>query len=145
MKATSTNLFVGARVKVEGERPAFEVIERRGEEFLVAAGVIRLWVKKERLKLLPPKEKPEKRFPEISETESSYTVDLHGLTVALAEVELEKALSDALLRHADHLDVIHGIGTGKLKEFVQRYLARFKQVKRFQIQERNPGTTRAYL
>jgi len=54
-------------------------------------------------------------------------------------------VNDALLSGANGIAIIHGIGTGKLKTAVHRYLASLSVVKRFQLEKGNAGTTVAYF
>ena len=70
------------------------------------------------------------------------TIDLHGMRSADAECEL-KCFLDKLPPHIDLVEVIHGIGSGILKQLV----AEFYHCK---IQDRiqcigNPGQTNYYI
>lgn len=72
-------------------------------------------------------------------------VDLHGLGVDEALQVVQRAVNEALMAGADGIHVIHGLGTGKLKAGVHRYLASLTVVKRFRLLEGNAGTTVAYF
>ncbi len=50
------------------------------------------------------------------------TLDLHGLTVEEAEVEIEKFLNHEFLAGHRTVQIIHGKGTGKLQAAVKEYL-----------------------
>jgi len=72
-------------------------------------------------------------------------VDLHGLTVEQALPKVEAILHEALLQGIGRVEIIHGIGTGKLKTEVHRYLTKHSAVDHFQTDSNNIGTTWVYL
>lgn len=77
---------------------------------------------------------------------SQNSVDIRGQRVHNAESALEKAISSAT--DMGVLWIIHGKGTGKLREGVQEFLKRHPQVNRFEIAPQNEGgsgVTIAYL
>jgi DNA mismatch repair protein MutS2 len=77
---------------------------------------------------------------------SQNTVDLRGSRVANAEVDLERALAQATASGV--LWIIHGKGTGKLREGVHEFLNTHPQVERFELAPQNEGgsgVTIAYL
>ncbi len=66
-------------------------------------------------------------------------VSLIGLRVAEAEPLLVKALDDAVLADLPYLRVVHGKGTGALREFVHDVLSADPRVKRFGFAPSNQG------
>jgi len=60
---------------------------------------------------------------------TSDTLDLHGQTTEEAQEALDAFLSRCLLAGIPAIRIMHGIGTGRLKAFVQDYLRRHKQVR----------------
>ncbi len=68
-------------------------------------------------------------------------VDLIGMTTAEALPEVEKFLDDAYLAHLDEVRVIHGRGTGALREAVHRRLRQLPYVKSFRLGEYGEGDT----
>ena len=56
-------------------------------------------------------------------------INLLGKTVDEALMELDKYLDDAYLAHLSTVRVVHGKGTGTLREAVQRHLRKVKYVK----------------
>ena len=72
-------------------------------------------------------------------TDASSEVSLRGLTVAEAEPLLQRALDDAVLADLPYLRIIHGKGTGVLRDFVQAVLKRDPRVKRFALAPANQG------
>ncbi|GAB4466577.1 MAG: endonuclease MutS2 [Elainellaceae cyanobacterium] len=90
----------------------------------------------------PSEEKP----PEAPAIRTSKnTVDLRGSRVADAEVVLERAIASA---QAGPLWIIHGHGTGKLRQGVHAFLKEHPQVLRFEAAEQSDGgsgVTVAYI
>jgi len=66
-------------------------------------------------------------------------ISLIGLRVAEAEPLLVKALDDAVLADLPYLRVVHGKGTGALREFVHNVLSADPRVKRFGFAPPNQG------
>jgi len=66
-------------------------------------------------------------------------ISLIGLRVAEAEPLLVKALDDAVLADLPYLRVVHGKGTGALREFVHDVLSADPRVKRFGFAPPNQG------
>ncbi|MBE9126737.1 MULTISPECIES: endonuclease MutS2 [unclassified Coleofasciculus] len=77
---------------------------------------------------------------------SQNTVDIRGSRVADGEFELEQAISKATQSGA--LWIIHGKGTGRLRQGVHDFLERHPLVERFELAEQSEGgagVTVAYL
>ncbi len=72
-------------------------------------------------------------------TDAASEVSLRGLTVEEAEPLLQRALDDAILADLPYLRIIHGKGTGVLRDFVQATLKRDPRVKRFALAPANQG------
>ncbi|WP_124976144.1 endonuclease MutS2, partial [Aphanothece sacrum] len=68
---------------------------------------------------------------------SQNTLDIRGSRVADAESDLEKAIAIAIMSGV--LWVIHGKGTGKLRQGVHEFLSRHPQVDRFELAPQNEG------
>jgi len=69
----------------------------------------------------------------------STEINLLGKTVDEALAELDKYLDDAYLSHAPSVRIVHGKGTGALRQAVQRYLKRISYVKSFHLGEYGEG------
>jgi DNA mismatch repair protein MutS2 len=77
---------------------------------------------------------------------SKNTVDIRGSRVADAEFELDKAITQAVT--SGGLWIIHGKGTGRLRQGVHEFLERHPLVDRFELAEQaegGAGVTVAYL
>jgi DNA mismatch repair protein MutS2 len=66
-------------------------------------------------------------------------IDIRGLTIEEAEIELEKYIDSALLGGLSEILIIHGKGTGALRKGVKQYLENHSKVKETQIAETNAG------
>jgi DNA mismatch repair protein MutS2 len=66
-------------------------------------------------------------------------INLLGLTVDEAIMELDKYLDDACLSHLNQVRVVHGKGTGALRKGVHEYLKRQSYVKSFRLGEYGEG------
>jgi DNA mismatch repair protein MutS2 len=90
-----------------------------------------------------PEEKPAASPPMIRTSRN--TVDIRGSRVADAEPVLDKAIAQA---QDGAIWIIHGIGTGKLRQGVHEYLKQHPQIQRYELAEQNEGgagVTIAYL
>ncbi|MFW5866195.1 MAG: Smr/MutS family protein, partial [Armatimonadota bacterium] len=66
-------------------------------------------------------------------------IDVRGMTVDEAIGELSKWLDDAMLAGAGHVRIIHGKGTGALREGVHDYLRKHRHVSDFSLAEMRAG------
>ncbi len=66
-------------------------------------------------------------------------IDLRGMTVEEAISELSKWLDDAMLAGASELRIIHGKGTGALREGVHQYLRNHSHVTDFSLADMREG------
>lgn len=69
---------------------------------------------------------------------SRNTIDIRGSRVADAEVVLERKIAEA---DAGPLWIIHGHGTGKLRQGIQEFLKQHSQIERFEFAEQADGGT----
>lgn len=66
-------------------------------------------------------------------------IDVRGMTVDEAISELSKWLDDAMLAGATHLRIIHGKGTGALREGIHEYLRKHRYVSDFALADLSEG------
>ncbi len=116
-------------------------------DLYVQMGILRSQVNIKDLQLL---DEPEVSGPNLKKTGSGQIkmsksatirpdINLIGKTVDEALPLLEKYLDDAYLSHLPQVTVIHGRGTGALKNAVHSYLKKVKYVKSFRIGEFGEG------
>ena len=72
-------------------------------------------------------------------------LDLRGKRYEEAMEALDAFIDQALLNNMDQVDIIHGIGTGVIREGVTKYLQRNKQVKSFGYAPQNAGGSGATI
>jgi len=99
-----------------------------------------------------PKKSREKGFPnprasgKATRTPAAPdSIDLHGLTVEEAMKRVEEAINRALLDDKDQLRIMHGHGTGKIRQAVHDYLKRHGIASHFKLDSANPGVTIVYF
>lgn len=96
------------------------------------------------------KEEPATPAPHLSKSHTSKVkmsksfsispeINLLGKTVDEALAELDKYLDDAYLAHLPTVRVVHGKGTGALRNAVQSHLKRIKYVKSYRLGEYGEG------
>jgi DNA mismatch repair protein MutS2 len=137
---------VGDRV-----RTADGMIGRVGERrydgaIVLESGAVRIIVQPDQIvEVLEPSDSPPARSASRSpdhptERPTAGTeVSLRGLRADEAEAILERALDAAVLDDLPYLRIIHGKGTGALRELVQRMLQHDPRVARFGLAPANQG------
>jgi DNA mismatch repair protein MutS2 len=150
---------VGDRIRIPKLGQTAEVLTAPDEdnEFTVRFGIMKMTVKLEDVESLDGK-KPEAIAPNASKPAkvtpppqaapairtSQNTVDLRGKRVADSELILDKAISEA----TGPIWIIHGHGTGKLRQGVHAFLHQHKRVSRHEAAEQadgGSGVTVAYI
>jgi len=122
-------LAPGVWVEVPSLGRRGRVVELRGEEVLVQVGPLRMSLKPQEVRPLPEAEpaKPLLAGPRREVRE----VDLRGLTVAEALLEVDQALEEARALGLSTLRLLHGKGTGALRQAIREALRRDKRVESF--------------
>jgi DNA mismatch repair protein MutS2 len=72
---------------------------------------------------------------------ASLEVDLRGMTGEEAEVATVAAVDAAVLAEQPYLRIIHGMGTGVVRDRVQRVVSRDRRISRYAFAPRNQGGT----
>jgi DNA mismatch repair protein MutS2 len=73
------------------------------------------------------------------------SIDLHGMTVEEARAAVADFLSRAVMDGADTLEIIHGIGTGRVRDAIRRALGAMGAVRQVRPHPTNPGVTIVHL
>ncbi|MBS4025007.1 MAG: endonuclease MutS2 [Clostridia bacterium] len=117
-----------------------------GGEVQVQAGIIKLTVKVSDLRLL--KEEKEDKGQVIHGSLAkrkaehiSPEIDIRGYLVDEALHELEKYLDDALLTGLPWVRIIHGKGTGALRQAIQEFLRQLPYVRKYRLGGHEEGGT----
>jgi DNA mismatch repair protein MutS2 len=108
----------------------------------VQAGIMRIDIHISDLEA--PEKEREKKYQRTSSVNLAQrsvglSIDLHGQAVDNAQLLLDKYLDDAFLSGLSEVTVIHGRGTGVLKNGVRRYLKTHPHVKSFRSGEYGEG------
>ena len=93
----------------------------------------------------PPPQAPPMDRPSEATRARLGSIDLHGATVEEALRAVEARLDAAILAGLDHLDVIHGRGTGKIRHALHHFLRGIGAVRHFEVTRDNPGVTRVFF
>lgn len=153
---------IGDRVRIPSLGQTAEVLNIVGnEEIIVRFGLMKMTLKLidveslqgEKITVVEKKQKPA-FTPQKTENKplsvptirtSQNTIDLRGSKVVDAEIELDRFI-------ANHFDgaiwIIHGKGTGKLREGIHLFLHKHPQIERFELGKEpdgGTGVTIAYL
>lgn len=83
--------------------------------------------------------------PSARSTMGPKSIDLHGLSVDDAVRALETWLNAAIIAGHNQLEVVHGLGSGKVQRAVHETLANYSAVRAFRINDRNPGMTDVFV
>jgi DNA mismatch repair protein MutS2 len=138
-EARSAGLAPGDPVHIRSTGSRGRVIEVRAGRALVEAGSLRLEVALDDLDAegVPPEgaETPPKRGGWRGPTREAarVEVDLRGMRVDEMETELARALDDATLGDLGELRIIHGKGTGALRQRVSEILSGDARVREFRM------------
>ena len=143
-KPTEQPVFVralrgGDRVFVKALGAVGEVlsVHEKKKEAEVLVGSIRLNVKEKDLRAVSgsPRGRPVERVRIVHKTEPILAVkteiNLLGMTVPEAIREVDAFIDRAVLAGLEEVKIIHGIGTGKLKEGIRRHLREMPNVQEF--------------
>jgi DNA mismatch repair protein MutS2 len=133
---------VGDRVKlVDG--PTGQVLEVRADgKLVVGAGAIRMVVDHTALHRVEPSASSARSAPSATSSPSSPSsleIDLRGMTGDEAETATLAAVDAAVLAEQPYLRIIHGMGTGVVRERVRRVVARDRRISRYTFAPRNQG------
>lgn len=141
--ATAESIKVGGEVFVESMGSRGTVMSFNGAkgEAEVACGSIKMRVKISALKTVPSaplqntkKQKPTERVKVVKKFSPStplLEINVIGLTVDEALTEVENFIDRALTDNLEQVKIIHGVGTGKLRAAISRFLKKHRAVKEY--------------
>jgi DNA mismatch repair protein MutS2 len=143
--AIPTDISVGDTVRLKSTGTRGEVIEIDDDrqEALIRAGVMTVRVSlEELLKAEMPEMHKEKlvRKYRVSKAERvSSSLDLRGERYEVAQSRLDKYLDDVFLAGLKQVEIIHGKGTGALREAVQSVLENHTHVSSYRLGRQEEG------
>ena len=148
--ASDPPITIGSRVITSfGNVGTIEKLDKQNAEVLV--GGMRLREKLADLQLAEPAasapDRAQTRKPAggasldrpIDAADVNAELNLIGKTTADAEYELDRFLDDAYMASAPRVRIIHGFGTGALKNYVHHFLKNSDLVEKFEFASSNQG------
>jgi DNA mismatch repair protein MutS2 len=143
---TVKNLKVGETVYVLSLQQMGTVLELPDEEgnVLVQVGIMKVKVHISTLKraIKAEEEKLKTSTKRIIKDKSSSVkneIDLRGMTLDEALLELDKYIDDAFIAGLKQAYIIHGKGTGVLREGIRDYIKKHKHIKSYRTGNYNEG------
>ena len=130
---------VGSKVKLEGQATPGVVQQIKGKKAQVAFGQMIIMVELSRLSVVSSSEYRAATRPTTARTVVSVdirerklnfrdTIDVRGMRAVEALEAVEDLVDDALMVGVSTVTILHGKGTGALKEEIRRYLRTVKDV-----------------
>lgn len=138
-----SELKIGDAVKLDGEGMAGEVVELQGGNAIVLFGLIKTTVAKNRLKptlskpvsakVTSPKMVGGTSMDDSRQRQLNFKpeIDLRGMRVDEALQAVTYFIDDAVQFSVSKLRVLHGTGTGALRQAIRQYLDTVPQVKSY--------------
>ena len=114
-------------------------------------GLIKMTLEEQEFNLLKAEKEQQPKRKQVNVVKLANTagpkarLDLRGKRYEEAMEELDAFIDQALLNNMAQVDIIHGIGTGVIREGVTKYLRRNKHVKSFGYAPQNAGGSGATI
>jgi DNA mismatch repair protein MutS2 len=138
---TAKQIAVGSKVKLEEGTETGEVLEIKNNNAIVAFGNLQTKVKMHNLVFVEEKKSNHEQKRNsysskilIEKSEFDYNLDLRGLMKDEAITALDNFMDRAIMYGIHNIKIIHGRGTGALKQAVQFYLKKYPHVKSFRYE-----------
>lgn len=143
IRERSQNLKVGDEVKVISYGQKGTLVEKVSEnEWVVQIGILKMKLEESDLQFVKPeKDKKTVAMTNVKNRNShvKLELDLRGERYEDAILRTEKYIDDALLANYPRVSIIHGKGTGALRQGIQSYLKGHKRVKSYRYGEAGEG------
>ena len=132
-------VVVGAKVRITGQEGVGEVTSIKGKKATVAIGQIMTTIAIDRLEAISNSEYKKQTRPTTARTVVSVdissrklafkdNIDIRGMRAQEAMEVVQDFIDDAIMVGIGSVTILHGKGTGALKEEVRRYLRYIPQV-----------------
>ena len=127
-------LKIGDNVRIKGQNSAGEIIELQGKNAVVAFGMLKTSVKVDKLERVSKtqikKEMKRSSFVSVDTTEDirqrslnfKREIDVRGMRGDEALQAVQYFVDDALILNVDRIRILHGTGTGALRQIIREYL-----------------------
>jgi DNA mismatch repair protein MutS2 len=132
---------IGALVKLEDGSEVGEVLSIKNNQAVVAFGSLQTKVKL--TQLVPVKNKPtasvvpHKKYSSkilVEKSEFDFNLDIRGLMIDEAITTLDNFMDKVVMYGMRNIKIIHGRGTGALKQTVQQFLKKYPHVKSYKYE-----------
>ena len=147
---------IGADVIVLAINRRGRVIDVRGGVYRVLVGALPIMCREHEIRPVDAV-KPGKRQKQrdqhgsapstdhSNEPRITRSIDLHGMTVDEARTAVADFVSRAVMDGADTLEIVHGVGTGRVRDAVRRALVTIGAVRQVRPHPSNRGVTIVHL
>ena len=136
-------LKVNDEVKVISFGQKGTLVEKVSDkEWIVQIGILKMKLAESDLSYTKPEKQKETRTMATLQNRDSHVkleLDLRGERYEDALMLVEKYIDDALLSNYHQVSIIHGKGTGALRQGVQQYLKKHSRVKAYRFGEAGEG------
>lgn len=143
IRERAQNLSIGDEVKVISYGQKGVLVEKVGDhEWIVQIGILKMKLEESDLEYVKPdKQKQTVTMTNVKNRNNhvKLELDLRGERYEDAILKTEKYIDDALLANYHRVSIIHGKGTGALRQGIQSYLKGNKRVKSFRYGEAGEG------
>lgn len=144
---------VGEKIRISRLDQTAEVLEINGEALVVRFGIMKMALEMGEIESLkgekvepppPPPKKPVEKKAIADNTKvmirtSKNTLDLRGQRMHAAERQLDQAIAEGAAQEQAVLWIIHGKGTGRLRQGVHDFLKSHPQVARYELADQKDG------
>jgi DNA mismatch repair protein MutS2 len=128
------------------------VIDRVGARYRVTVGSLVSTCAEDELRPVQSDKRRARRTPDAPVTGDASgspapvrRLDLHGFTMGEARAAVLAFVNDALLDGVEEVEIVHGIGTGRVRRAVLDELKRIAAVRHVRPHPTNPGVTIVHL
>ncbi len=128
----------GDRVQLTGQSQPGRVtaVRRGGREYEVAVGNVRRLVRADQVTGViggPKNPRPRRRPAKMPVNPAPLRVDMHGVYPHDVEFEVDRHIDNAVAQNRSTIHLVHGLGSGALRDAVRNYLRGHPLVKRFSM------------
>jgi DNA mismatch repair protein MutS2 len=139
-------IIIGSKVKLEDGAEIGEVLDIKNNHAIVAFGSMQTKVKMQNLihivnnkQIVAPKRNTFSSKIITEKSEFDFNLDIRGLMKDEALTALDNFMDRAIMYGIHSIKIIHGRGTGALKQAVQFYLKKYPHVKNFKYEDERFG------
>ncbi|MGL5894156.1 MAG: Smr/MutS family protein, partial [Bacteroidales bacterium] len=141
-KKAEAPLVVGDTVRIKGQTTVGEILEIQAKQCVVAFGLIKTSVKIDRIERVGKRQAKKEQQKVIISSQTSNDIrdrqlhfqqelDVRGMRADEALQAVAYYIDDALLCAGNSVRILHGTGTGALRQVIRQYLATVPGIKHF--------------